>query len=75
MARQCKRAPHPGQRQQVLLLSLGFSHGNKAKCFCLARQITLGIDASAFPLLKAVGHGDGMEMPRAVCLAPAAEWR
>lgn len=65
----------------MLLLSLGFTQGSKAKCFCLATQITLGIGACAFPLLKAVGvctphsAGDGIEMSRAVCLASAAEWR
>lgn len=65
----------------MLLLSLGFTVGSKAKCFCLAMQTTLGIDASALPLLKAVGTcspgsaGGGMEMAHAVCLASAAEWR
>lgn len=37
----------------MLLLSLGFAQGSKAKCFYLAAQITLGIGACAFPLLKA----------------------
>lgn len=74
MARQFKRARHPGQRCQVLLLSLGFPQGKENKCFHLAKQITLGIDAFAFPSLKAVSNGtctpyssgDVIEMSRGV---------
>lgn len=57
MARQFNRARHPGQRCQVLLSSSGFPQGIENKGFHLAKQITLGIDAFAFPSLKAVGNG------------------
>lgn len=82
MARQFKRAHHPGQRRQVQLPSLGFPQGNEDEGFYLAKQITLGIDAFAFPSLKAVGNGtctpcsagDVVEMPHGVNCCLLVRW-
>lgn len=74
MARQFKRARHLGQRCQVQLPSSSFPQANENKGFHLAKQITLSINAFAFPSLKAMGHGtcapcsagNVIEMPRGV---------